>query len=171
MGAFGTYFTLNWQEEQLEYFITDPAEFGDINYQNITLTNTGWNPAVNIRVYIDHADISFDNIQSSKPLKPLHLGKNLVVGIERVRRDESIVLSLAYTGKSLLGSDVRIVSDRSIAIQSQKEIKTKMPIWATITLWIFGGFFVLGLISSITIPAYQDYVKRAAESKDFNKQE
>ena len=30
VGAFGIYFTLDWQEESLEFSITSPAKFGEI---------------------------------------------------------------------------------------------------------------------------------------------
>jgi len=68
VGALVVYFTLDWQEEKLIYSITSPAKFGEINYQNITLTNTGWNPAINIKVFIEHPNIEFANTQSKTTL-------------------------------------------------------------------------------------------------------
>jgi hypothetical protein len=62
VGALGVYFTLDWQEEKLEYSISAPAKFGEINYQNVTLKNTGWNPAINIKVHITHPQINFSNV-------------------------------------------------------------------------------------------------------------
>lgn len=166
VGAAGVYFTLDWQEEKLEYSITEPAKFGDINYQNITLSNAGWNPAVNVKVYIDHPGISFENIQAGVSLKSMSDEKNGIPEIERVRRDESLVLSLAYSGEPLFGSEVKIASDRSIAKQLEAEAKTEMPLWGKVALWLLGGFFALGVLSAIMIPAYQDYKKRAQEVKD-----
>lgn len=67
VGALGVYFTLDWQEENLIYSVTAPAKFGEIIYQNIEIENTGWNPAVNIKVYVDHPNIGFSNVHDLPP--------------------------------------------------------------------------------------------------------
>ncbi|MFP3758627.1 hypothetical protein SB751_32610, partial [Cupriavidus sp. SIMBA_020] len=46
--ALSVYFTLDWQEEKLEYSISSPALFGATNYQTLTIQNSGWNPAENL---------------------------------------------------------------------------------------------------------------------------
>lgn len=90
VGALGVYFTLHWQEESLTFAITPPAKFGEINYQNITLTSDGWDPATNIKLYISHPNIKFNNLQSSASLKDISSDKDALAGVERVRRDESV---------------------------------------------------------------------------------
>lgn len=164
VGAIGVYFTLDWQEEKLEFSITAPAKFGEVNYQNITLANKGWNPAVNIKLYIDHSGISFSNVQSSASLKDLSEEKNGISSIERIRRDESLIFSIAYKGQPLFGNEVKIASDRSIALQIENEIQYNVPLWMQVSLGLFSFFFVVGLLSSIAIPQYQKYVKRVEEA-------
>jgi hypothetical protein len=164
VGALGVYFTMDWQEEKLGFSITAPARFGDIHYQNIILVNDGWNPAVNVKLYIDHPAIRFDNVKSAVALADISGETNGIASIERVRRDESVVFSMAYTGRPLLGTEVRIVSDRSIAELRDAPTDAELPVWAAIVIWVLGSFFAIGLVSSIAIPAYQDYVKRAKEA-------
>lgn len=163
VGALGVYFTLDWQEENLKFSLTPPAKFGDINYQNLTIRNSGWNPAINVKIYIDDPEIGFTNIKSSAPLRAITNEKNGVASTERVRRDESLVISIAYEGRPLFGNDIRVVSDRSIAQQVEVEDKNPLPLWATLLLWLLGGQFVISFLAAILIPAYKDYVKRAKE--------
>lgn len=165
VGALGVYFTLDWQEEKMNFSITSPAKFGDINYQNIALSNDGWNPAVNIKLYIEHPDIKFENMQSATSVKSLNAEKHGIASIERLRRGETVIFSLAYKGQPLFGSEIKVVSDRSIAKQKELDANTDLPAWASIVIWVLGSFFVIGILSSITIPAYQDYVKRAKEAQ------
>ncbi len=168
VGALGVYFTLDWPEEKLIYSITTPAKFGEISYQNITITNTGWNPAVNIKLFIDNPNIKFTNVQSKTTLKDLSTEKDGIASIERVRRDESVVVSLAYEGQPLFGNEIIISSDRSIAKQVEIEGKEYLPVWASVLLTMFGALFFIGLISSISIPAYRGYLE-AAKKEEANK--
>lgn len=163
VGAFGVYFTLDWQEEKLRFSITNPAKFGEINYQNITLSNSGWNPAINVKLYIDHPNIKFENLQSSSSLKDISAEKNGLASIERVRRDESIVFSLAYKGQPLFGTEVKIVSDRSIAEQKEQSSDGEIN-WLNIAGIVLLTWFAVGVIGGISIPAYRDYTKRAKEA-------
>ena len=169
VGALGVYFTLDWQEEKLIYSITSPAKFGEINYQNITLTNTGWNPAVNIKIFIEHPSIKFSNAQSKTTLKDLSAEKNGVASIERVRRDETVVVSLAYKGQPLFGTELIISSDRSIAEQVESEGKEYLPVWASMLLAFFGITFVVGILSAIAIPAYKGYIETAKKAQAAKK--
>lgn len=161
VGAFGVYLTLDWQEEKLKFSITSPAKFGDINYQNISITNTGWNPAVNLKLYISHPDIKFSNVQSSTSLKNISNEKNGIAGFERIRRDETINISLAYEGQPLFGTEVKVASDRSIAEQIESEGKDSNIDWAFFVFVFMAVSFFIGIISSIAIPAYQGYIKQA----------
>lgn len=165
VGALGVYFTLDWQEEKMNFSITSPAKFGDINYQNIALSNDGWNPAVNIKLYIDHPDIKFENMQSTASVNNLSSEHHGIAGVERLRRGETVIFSLAYKGQPLFGSEIKVLSDRSIAQQKELDANTHLPGWALIVMWTFGFFFVFSMLSSITIPAYKSYVRRANESK------
>lgn len=57
IGVTGTLITLNWQEEKLRYELSAPAVFGEILYQNLRLSNDGWNPATNVKVFLTHPTI------------------------------------------------------------------------------------------------------------------
>jgi hypothetical protein len=164
-GSLGVYFTLDWQEESLSYSLTSPAKFGDINYQNISVDNSGWNPATNVKLYIEHPSIKFTNSQSKTALKDLSQEKNGIASIERIRRDETVTISLAYEGQLLFGSEVKIASDRSIAKQVEVDDDNELPAWANTLLIVLGFWFTLGVLASISIPAYRDYVKRAKEAQ------
>ena len=169
VGALGIYFTMDWQEEDIIYSITSPAKFGSINYQNITITNTGWNPAVNVKIYIEHPNIKFSNVQSKATLKDLSAEKSGIASVERIRRDESVIISTAYEGQPLFGTEVVISSDRSIAELVESESKEYLPSWASLLLMFFGGSFFIGIISAIAIPAYRGYIevaKKAAEKSE-----
>ena len=166
MGALGVYFTLDWQEEKLKFSITDPAKFGDVSYQNITLVNSGWNPAVNIKVYIDHPSIKNSNVQSSTSLKDLSSEKNGIASIERIRRNEAITIAVAYEGQPLFGNEVKIASDRSIAIQIENDSEEGVSAWMAAFFAFLGLWFAIGIIASVSIPAYRDYKKRAQEAAE-----
>ena len=161
VGALGVYFTLDWQEEELIYSITSPAKFGEINYQNVHIVNSGWNPAINIKIYINHPNILFENIQSQTTLKDLSTEKDGLVSIERIRRDETIIISLAYTGQPLFGNELKIASDRSIAVQTENVNK---EFWTDFTVFL-GIWVAVSIILSILVPAYKEYKRRAKEAK------
>tara|TARA_R110002049_G_scaffold133756_4_gene293160 strand:+ start:309 stop:860 length:552 start_codon:yes stop_codon:yes gene_type:complete len=165
VGALGVYFTLDWQEENLIYSVTAPAKFGEIIYQNIEIENTGWNPAVNIKLYVDHPNIDFSNVQSKASIKDLSSEKDGVANIERIRRDEIVTISTAYEGQPLFGTEIKIASDRSIAKLIEHDADDGLPWWAIFAVSIFGFWFTIGILASISIPAYKDYVKRAKQAQ------
>jgi hypothetical protein len=166
VGALVVYFTLDWQEEKLIYSITTPAKFGEINYQNITITNTGWNPATNINIHIEHPDINFKNTQSKTTLKNLSKEKNGIASIERIRRDESVIISLAYTGQPLFGAQITVSSDRSIAEHVDNESGDDFPGWAMSLLAYMGIAWIIGALAATAIPAYNSYIKAAKLAKE-----
>lgn len=168
VGALGVYFTLDWQEEKLKFSVTDPAKFGDVTYQNITLVNSGWNPAVNIKIYIDHPDIKYSNVQSSTSLKDLSSEKNGIASIERIRRSEAITIAVVYEGQPLFGNEVKIASDRSIAVQIENDSEGGLSAWTASFLALLGLWFGIGIVASISIPAYRDYKKRALAMTESN---
>lgn len=171
VGVLVVYFTLDWQEENLIYSLTAPAKFGEINYQNIHITNTGWNPAVNIKAYIDHPNIKFKNIQSKTSLKDLSAEKNGIASIERIRRDESVTISLAYKGQPLFGTEIKIASDRSISEQVEIDDKSYWPTWVTAIGSLLAFWLTIGILAGISIPAYKDYIKRAKEHEAAKKEQ
>jgi hypothetical protein len=166
VGASGVYFSLDWQEEKLNFSVTDPAKFGDISYQNITLVNSGWNPAVNIKVYIDHSSIKYGNVQSSASLSDLSSEKNGIAGIERIRRSEAITIAVAYEGQPLFGHEIKIASDRSIAVQIESDRESLSSAWAASFWSSLALWFGIGIVASISIPAYRDYKKTAKRVAD-----
>jgi hypothetical protein len=113
--ALSVYFTLDWQEEKLEFSISSPAVFGDINYQNLTIQNSGWNPAENLDINIKHQTITFKNIQSDTNLIELKNTKKGIATLNRLRRDETIIISIVYEGSPLILDNIKITSNRSIA--------------------------------------------------------
>lgn len=169
VGGLGVYFTLDWQEEKLIYSLTAPAKFGEINYQNINVANTGWNPAINVKLYINHPNIKFSNIQSKTTLKDLSSEKNGIASLERVRRDENVTISLAYEGQPLFGTEIKIASDRSIAAQVELDSDEGLPLWATIIFIVLGFWFSFGILASISIPAFREYRKKALEAQEAAK--
>jgi hypothetical protein len=161
VGAIGIYLTLVWQQEQVVYSVTPPAKFGEIIYQNLSISNEGWDPATNIDIYINNQNISFTELQSQSPLTQPAEPKNSTAQLDRVRRNETITISIAYKGTPLTQENVKITSDRSVASYKSVEPNTKMPLWAVVTLWVTGLYMFLTLyaIVSIAIPAYKGYVK------------
>jgi hypothetical protein len=113
--ALGVYFALDWQEEKLEFSISSPAKFGETNYQNLTIQNIGWNPAENLKIIISHPTITFKNIQSDATLKELKSDKNGIANLNRLRRDETVVISVVYEGIPLTSDNIKVTSNRSIA--------------------------------------------------------
>lgn len=171
VGGIGVYFTLDWQEENIVYSLSAPAKFGNINYQNLNISNTGWNPAVNVKIFVNHSGVSFDNAQSTTTLKNIGSEKNGLASIERLRRDETVTVSLAYKGDPLFGNDIKISSDRSIAELIENESGEYLPTWASILLTFFGITFVVGILASIAIPSYNSYIQAAKEAQEKAKQE
>lgn len=146
VGILVTYYGLNLQEEDLKYSITSPAKFGEINYQNIKIHNSGWNPAINIKIHINHPGIKYNNIRSESSLmRQINRNRGLAT-LQRIRRDEIVTLSLAYKGEILSGDNIKIVSDRSIAriVESETNSDELIPSW----LYLF-ALYLFALIGMI----------------------
>jgi hypothetical protein len=133
--ALGVYFTLDWQEEKIRFSISSPAKFGEINYQNFILQNTGWNPAKNLKIKVKHPSLTFKNLQSESPIKELQGSKGELVYIDRLRRDETVVISLAYKGSPLTSKSIIVTSDRSIAESIDLIVKRDSPL-SIIIKWL-----------------------------------
>lgn len=166
LGVFGTLFTLHWQEEALLYRLSETAQFGNVVYQNLSIVNTGWNPAENVKIVINRKEIGPDTVKASVPVSMSFANSIFMGTVDRVRRGEAIMLSFAFFGKPLVSSDITIKSDRSIANFTEPGEENWFD-WASFFVGI-GAWFLLIIIPAITIPAYKDYQKRAraARSKD-----
>lgn len=160
IGAVGTYFTTNFPEEKVVFSLSAPAHFGDIIYQNLRITNLGFNPATNVVLSINSPDIKTSNIQSSSQLNMTSTKDRLTGKIERIRRNESITVSFSYTGPELTPAAISIKSDRSIASFSEEQ-KWSLD-WTS--LFIGFAFWLVIILPMILIPAYREYKRRAFEA-------
>lgn len=115
IGAAATLVAISWQEEKLRFELSPPAVFGDIVFQNLRLTNDGWNPATNVKVYVTHPDIAARNVQSSPSFNLRTDDAGMLGGYDRVRRGEIATLTFSFKGAPIAASMIAIKSDRSIA--------------------------------------------------------
>lgn len=158
VGSVGLYFTLDWQEEKIVYLLDQPAQFGDITYQSLRIRNAGWNPATNVLVILNHSSIKAENVKATSGLREYSGVEKAIGVIERIRRDEEIVLSFSFAGVPLASRDVEIKSDRSVAsVIESSDWSFNWPTFFLGTGVCFVGFAFLGVF----IQAYQDYKKRA----------
>lgn len=164
-GILGTLFTLNWQEERLYFDLGETAKFGNITYQNLRISNEGWNPATNVKVYLNgNGNGVPDESIKPNPRFDIKADKPLIGGYERIRRGEVVSVTFAFEGEPLPASIISIKSDRSIA--AQRVASTGVPLTAKIAWFAAGsGFWVLiGVIAAIAIPATHQYKRRRAEA-------
>lgn len=164
IGAAGLYLTLDWQEEKMIYKLSEPAQFGEITYQNMQISNNGWNPATNVIIYLSHPSIKQGNIRTNPEFNIEVKEKNAVGGFNRIRRDESVTITFAYKGQTVEPSILSIKSDRSIAkYQAKEDWKINFSsILVGIAGFIVTTFFI-GMVAAIVIPNYLSYKKRALE--------
>jgi hypothetical protein len=156
--ALGVYFTLDWQEEKITFSISPPAKFGEINYQNFILHNSGWNPAENLKLKVKHPSLTFKNLQSDSPIKELPGVKGELVFIDRLRRDETVVISLAYKGAPLTNQSIIVTSDRSIAKSIDLSVKSDTPL-SIIIKWL--TTFLSGVV--LTLVYIKTYIAKTKE--------
>ena len=115
IGVAGTLITLNWQEEKLRFELGSPAAFGEIVYQNLRLTNDGWNPATNVKLFLKHPAISARNVQSTPAFSLSTEEPHLLGGYDRLRRGEAVIVTFAFKGTPIEARVLSIKSDRSVA--------------------------------------------------------
>jgi hypothetical protein len=163
VGAIGLYLTLNWQEEKLEYSLSAPAQFGDITYQSLRITNVGWNPATNVLLSVKSASISRSNVRASSQLETTNVEKDNLGKFERIRRDETITVSFSYSGAPISTSSIVVKSDRSVAIA--RDDSGWQFDWKSFLIGV-GLFFAYALLA-VAIPTYRDYQKRALQHKQI----
>lgn len=164
IGIFGTLYTVDWQEEKLIFELGEVAQFGDITYQNIRIRNDGWNPATNVNVQLSAKNIAKENINAS-PKFELGPNDNRIGGYERIRRHEVVTLSFAFKGDAITPSMLSIKSDRSIAAYKVSSTEGHGIDWIFVSFLLAVITFLVGLLSAVFVPAYQDYVKKAKEAQ------
>ena len=121
LGVAGTLITLNWQEEKLRFELGSSAAFGEIVYQNLRLTNDGWNPATNVKLFLKHPAVSTRNVQSTPAFSLSTEEPYLLGGYDRLRRGETVIVTFAFQGTPIEARALSIKSDRSIAQPRTRE--------------------------------------------------
>lgn len=146
------YVSLRFPEEKLTYTLLESAKFGDITYQNVQISNTGWNPAENVRLIITREGLKPENIKASSPLLPSEVGQGEIGRFDLIRRNELVSVSFSFKGKPLTPEEISFKSDRSIARLVEKKKGWEFD-WKSfwIGVLIFFGFFVIiGVISEVS---------------------
>lgn len=115
IGVTGTLITLNWQEEKLRYELSAPAVFGEILYQNLRLSNDGWNPATNVKVFLTHPTIRSRDVRSNPPFNLAVEEPEALGGYDRIRRGETVTITFSHKGPPIEPRMLSIKSDRSVA--------------------------------------------------------
>jgi hypothetical protein len=115
IGVAGTLITLNWQEEKLRFELGSPAAFGEIVYQNLRLTNDGWNPATNVKLFLSHPGASARTVQSTPAFNLNTEEPHLFGGYDRLRRGETVIVTFTFKGAPIEARMLSIKSDRSVA--------------------------------------------------------
>jgi len=160
IGAFGVYFTLDLKEEKLGFSLDESAQFGDITYQSLRIRNTGWDPATNVLLIVNHPDITNKNVKATTSLRP-SIGEEGAIGIiERIRRNEEVIVSFSFKGAPITTRNISTKSDRSVAKLIEKSDRPFN--WATFFIGAAVGFFSF-IFLGVFIKTYQDYQKRAKE--------
>lgn len=154
VGAGLTLLTIQWQDEDLQYFLSTPSVFGDIVYQNLLIKNTGWNPAENVTIAIKNKIPPEDSVKET-PSFDLHVnGGHELGGYERIRRNEVVTISFAYKEGPLVDSDLSIKSKRSIAKLASDETFVSPLLYLVIKV-----LSLIGVILSIFLLAKNYYDK------------
>lgn len=162
VGAFGVYIALLWKEEQLVFYLSPPARFGEIVYQNLRIVNEGWDPATGVIVAIAHPRIKTENANSNVNIRTENGSPHSLGQIERIRRGESVSISFSFSGVPIRPEQVEIKSDRSVALYAEESAWQFDWYSALIGAGIlFSVFAFLGVL----VGAYRDYTKRAAQAE------
>ena len=162
-GALGVYFTLDWQEEKVGFILDQPAQFGDITYQSLRIRNSGWNPATNVLLFVKHPSIRNSNVKATSGFRAYVGEENALGVIERIRRNEEIVVSFSFKGTPVATRDIIFKSDRSVASPIEKS--DWVFNWPTFFMGA-GVFFVVFVFFGVFISAYQDYPKKSKDAAE-----
>lgn len=115
IGSLLTLWTIQWQDEDLQYFLSAPSVFGDIVYQNLLVKNTGWNPAEDVIILLNRKTPPKNSVKETPSFNIQVVGEYALGGYERIRRNEVVTISFAHTKGPLIDKDLIIKSKRSIA--------------------------------------------------------
>lgn len=157
VGVAGVYFTRDFQEEELQFTLSEPARFGDVVYQSLRISNIGWDPATNVSVGINGRSLKESEVRSDAALRASPALGGIGV-IERIRRNETVEVSFSFQGPALSPEMVVVKSDRTIATPTERGWRLD---WRSF-FWGFGTIFAW-VVLAIAVPAVGDYKKRALE--------
>lgn len=115
VGVSATLITVHWQEEELRFELSNPATFGEVIYQNLRIANDGWNPASNVKVFLNHPSIKPRHVQATPTFNLSVDEPNFLGGYDRIRRGETVTVAFSYKGPAINASMLNIKSERSIA--------------------------------------------------------
>jgi len=104
-----------WQDEELLFKLSPPSLFGDINYQTITIKNSGWEPAEHVVISISGRYFTKNEVKESPFFDEADNSKYVIGVYKRIRREEVVGIALAYKGEPIRADQVVIKSNRSIA--------------------------------------------------------
>ena len=159
LGVGGTVYTIKWQDEHLTYEISSPARFGKITYQNLRISNDGWNPAKNVKVFLRGRHLSADGIKESPSFNLKDDSPDIVGGYDRIRRGETATVTFAFKGKPISHDDLLVESDRSIAVLRSPGSQGFVS-WPSFFLGM-GALFLSSVLAGIVVPAYRSYMETA----------
>ena len=161
----GTLYAISWQEEALIFQLDAPAKFGDTFYQNIRIQNKGWEPAINVIVALHEHDINDKQmVVQSFPTFDLAVEKGGQLGAyTRVRRNETVTVTLLSRDKPITPELIEIKSDRSIASYSndQKWFFDFFSFTIGLTTWV-AFMIIFSLSFSRQFQAYKKKAEKAA---------
>lgn len=157
IGVAGTLIAVNWQEEKLRFELSNPATFGEIVYQNLRIVNDGWNPATNVKVFLNHPSVRPRHARSTPNFNISFDEPNALGGYDRLRRGESVTVAFSFKGQPVSPSQVSIKSDRSVARPVARD-------GGGIDLFSFFLGILAWLALTLAIPGYQQYKKLAGAS-------
>lgn len=115
VGVGATLITVQWQEEDLRFELSNPATFGEVIYQNLRIANDGWNPASNVKVFLNHPSIKPRHVQATPTFNLSVDEPNFLGGYDRIRRGETVTIAFSYKGPAINAAMLNIKSERSIA--------------------------------------------------------
>lgn len=157
VGVAGTLITLNWQEEKLKFELGYPATFGEIVYQNLKITNDGWNPATNLKVFLKHPAVRARNVQSTPAFNLNADEPNLLGGFDRLRRAETVTVTFSFQGAPIEARELSIKSDRSVARPLARDGTVFDP--PSILLGV-----LIGMLTALAYPRVHDLLHRLRET-------
>jgi len=115
-----TLIAVDFQQERLIYSIGAPVQLGDLTHQKLRITNKGWSPATNVKIYLDNSRSGSEPQATVEADPPFDLPTPAVAtlgGYERLRKNETAVVELTFKGPPLTAAHLSIKSDETIAVQ------------------------------------------------------